>query len=45
MIEDLWDDIKEEEWAQLGILKIEAESYIKKKKADAKLKAIAEEFF
>ena len=30
---DTWTNIKDEEWAQDGLLKIEVESYIKKERA------------
>ena len=40
-----WNNIKNEEWAQEGLLKIEAESYIKKKAALKKLKDMAQDVF
>lgn len=42
---DIWMNIKDEEWAQYGLLKIEVESYIKKRNAKSKLERIAEEVF
>ena len=45
VIDGLWKDIQGEDWAQSGILKIEAEGYIRKKNAKTELEAIAEEFF
>ena len=42
---DTWTNIKDEEWAQDGLLKIEVESYIKKESAKNKLEHIAKEVF
>lgn len=42
---DTWTNIKDEEWAQDGLLKIEVESYIKKERAKNKLERIAKEVF
>ena len=42
---DTWTNIKDEEWAQDGLLKIEVESYIKKERAKNKLEHIAKEVF
>lgn len=42
---DTWTNIKDEEWAQDGLLKIEVESYIKKERAKNKLECIAKEVF
>ena len=42
---DTWTNIKDEEWAQDGLLKIEVESYIKKEREKNKLEHIAKEVF
>ena len=42
---DTWTNIKDEEWAQDGLLKIEVESYIKKERATNQLEHIAKEVF
>lgn len=43
--ENAWNNIKDEEWAQYGLMKIEVESYIAKKKSLENLNRIAEEAF
>lgn len=43
--EGLWNNIKDEEWAQHASLSIQAESYIRKRNSRNKLKRIAEDAF
>lgn len=45
IIDNIWDNIKDEDWAQAGLLKIEVESYIRKKEATEELLALAEKIF
>lgn len=40
-----WKNIESEEWAQIGLLKIETEKYIKNKSTLNKLQKLAEEYF
>lgn len=40
-----WSNIQNEEWAQEGLLKIEVEGYMKKKKSVNNLKHMAKDFF
>jgi len=40
-----WNNIKNEEWAQVGLLRIESERYMRKKKSIDKLKRMAEDLF
>ena len=42
---ETWNNIKNEEWAQYGLMKIEAEKYITKKAALKKLMKIAQDVF
>lgn len=42
---ETWKNIESEEWAQLGLLKIEIDKYIKKKSTLDKLQKLAEEYF
>ncbi len=42
---DIWENIKDEEWAQYALIKIEAEKYARRKKAKDRLKRLAEEVF
>ena len=42
---ETWNNIKDEEWAQDGLLKIEAERYIRKQNAMKRLRDIAQEAF
>lgn len=42
---ETWKNIELEEWAQMGLLKIEVEKYIKKQSALKNLKKYAEESF
>lgn len=42
---ETWKNIELEEWAQMGLLKIEVENYIKKQLAVNKLKKLADEYF
>lgn len=42
---ETWNNIKDEEWAQYGLMKIEAERYIKRKAALKKLKDMAQDIF
>ena len=41
----IWNNIKNEEWAQEGLLRIESERYIRKKKSMQKLKRMADDWF
>ncbi len=40
-----WNNIKNEEWAQEGLLRIESERYVRKKESMQKLKRIADDMF
>lgn len=40
-----WNNIKNEEWAQYGLLKIEVENHVKKDQSLKRLKRVAEEIF
>ena len=40
-----WNNIKNEEWAQEGLLRIESERYVRKKQSMHKLKRIADDLF
>ena len=40
-----WNNIKNEEWAQEGLLRIESKRYMRKKKSIDKLKRMAEDLF
>lgn len=42
---ETWKNIESEEWAQIGLLKIEIYKYIKKKSTLDKLQKLAEEYF
>ncbi len=42
---ETWNNIKDEEWAQDGLMKIEAERYIRKQNAMKRLRDIAQEVF
>lgn len=42
---ETWKNIESETWAQLGLLKIEVENYIKKQQVLKELTTLAEEFF
>lgn len=43
--EGVWNNIKDEEWAQHALLSIQAEGYVKKSDSRNRLKLIAEEAF
>lgn len=40
-----WNNIRNDEWAQKGLLSVEVEGYIKKKESMNKLQKLAEEYF
>lgn len=42
---ETWNNIESEEWAQIGLVKIEIEKYIKNKSTLDKLQKLAEEYF
>lgn len=45
VIQGAWDNIKNEDWAQVGTLEIEVTDYIRKKTTQEELEALAKLYF